>query len=237
MFIKKRGTSVTINNLQTQAYEAIRKKIIYSELEPGKKISEKSLEEILNIGRTPIRESLIQLRQQELVYTIPQSGTYISKIDLNSAHNARFIREQLEKQIMLECCAKITDKTKKILSSILEEQEKAATNKDYYAFFQLDNLFHKATYEIADRADIWQFLRTNNTHLERFRWLAVKAKDIKFSSIMEEHYQLFDSILQKDLEQTVFLTVLHLRTMLKDQKIVVETFPDYFEMPIKTENK
>lgn len=220
---------MTINNLQTQAYEAIRKKIIYSELEPGKKISEKSLEEILNIGRTPIRESLIQLRQQELVYTIPQSGTYISKIDLNSAHNARFIREQLEKQIVLECCAKINDRTKKILSSILEEQEKAAINKDYYSFFQLDNLFHKATYEIAERTDIWHFLSTNNTHLERFRWLAVKAKDLKFASIMEEHHQLFDSILQKDLEQTVFLTVLHLRTMLKDEKIVVETFPDYFE--------
>ncbi|MDU6522850.1 MAG: GntR family transcriptional regulator, partial [Enterococcus sp.] len=70
------------NSLQSQAYQSIRKKIIYSDLEPGKKISEKGLEGMFNIGRTPIRESLIQLRQQELVYTIPQSGTYVSQIDL-----------------------------------------------------------------------------------------------------------------------------------------------------------
>lgn len=63
------------SSLQSQAYQAIRKQIIYADLEPGRKISEKALEEHLAIGRTPIREALIQLRQQELVYTIPQSGT------------------------------------------------------------------------------------------------------------------------------------------------------------------
>ena len=57
------------SSLQSQAYQAIRKQIIYADLEPGRKISEKALEEHLAIGRTPIREALIQLRQQELVYT------------------------------------------------------------------------------------------------------------------------------------------------------------------------
>lgn len=65
---------MVINNLQQQAYESIRKQIIYSELAPGSKISDKVLEEQLAIGRTPIREALIQLRNQELVKTIPQSG-------------------------------------------------------------------------------------------------------------------------------------------------------------------
>lgn len=54
---------MVINNLQQQAYESIRKQIIYSELAPGSKISDKVLEEQLAIGRTPIREALIQLRQ------------------------------------------------------------------------------------------------------------------------------------------------------------------------------
>lgn len=52
------------NNLQQQAYEAIRQQIIYSELAPGSKISDRILEEQLTIGRTPIREALIQLRNR-----------------------------------------------------------------------------------------------------------------------------------------------------------------------------
>ena len=86
---------MTSENLQIQAYQAIRNQIIYSELPPGSKISEKNLEDYLKIGRTPIREALIKLRQENLVYTIPQSGTYISQIDLEKASNARFVREML----------------------------------------------------------------------------------------------------------------------------------------------
>ncbi|HEG3662218.1 TPA: GntR family transcriptional regulator, partial [Enterococcus faecium] len=102
-------------SLQNQAYQSIRQQIIYADLEPGKKVSEKKLEETLSIGRTPIREALIQLRHQGLVDTIPQSGNYISLIDLDLAKNARFVREHLERQIMLECCAKMNNQKKQVL--------------------------------------------------------------------------------------------------------------------------
>ena len=119
-------------SLQNQAYQSIRRQIIYADLEPGKKY-QKKLEETLSIGRTPIREALIQLRQQGLVDTIPQSGNYISLIDLDSAKNARFVREHLERQIMLECCAKMNNQ-KRILETIISEQEKAVSQKNARSF-------------------------------------------------------------------------------------------------------
>ncbi len=70
---------MVINNLQQQAYESIRKQIIYSELAPGSKISDKVLEEQLAIGRTPIREALIQLRNQELVKTFHSPALMFQK--------------------------------------------------------------------------------------------------------------------------------------------------------------
>lgn len=216
-------------NLLTQAYQAIRKKIIYSDLEPGKKISEKGLEEMLNIGRTPIREALIQLRQQELVYTIPQSGTYISLIDLSSAKNARFVREYLERQIMIECCAKLTRGTQKILEAVIEEQEKATNAKDRRAFFHTDNLFHKACFEIAGRQEVWNWLDDHNIHLERFRWLRVTTEDLNWKIIMTQHYRLLDALINKDPEEADFLTAVHLHMMLNEQEIVVNKFPDFFK--------
>ena len=78
---------------------------------------------------------MIQLRQQELVYTVPQSGTYVSRINLYSAENARFVREQLEQQIMIECRSKLDHQTRIVLETILREQEKAAQIKDERAFF------------------------------------------------------------------------------------------------------
>lgn len=219
----------TKTSLLSQAYQAIRKRIIYSDLDPGKKISEKGLEEMLKIGRTPIREALIQLRQQELVYTIPQSGTYISLIDLASAKNARFVREHLERQIMIECCAKLTSKTQKILETVIEEQEKAMNAKDRRAFFDSDNLFHKACFEIAGRQEVWNWLDDHNIHLERYRWLRVTTEDLNWKTIMTQHYRLLEALINKDTEEADFLTAVHLHLMLDEQETVINKFPHFFK--------
>ncbi|HBK6978875.1 TPA: GntR family transcriptional regulator [Enterococcus faecium] len=187
-------------SLQNQAYQSIRQQIIYADLEPGKKVSEKKLEETLSIGRTPIREALIQLRHQGLVDTIPQSGNYISLIDLDLAKNARFVREHLERQIMLECCAKMNNQKKQVLETI-----------------------------IAEREEVWQWLEDNNTHLERFRWLRVKTEGLKWEKIMEQHHQLFKALTMQDPEEANFLTSLHLHLMLDEQNVVLTTHPKYFK--------
>ncbi len=159
---------MVINNLQQQAYESIRKQIIYSELAPGSKISDKVLEEQLAIGRTPIREALIQLRNQELVKTIPQSGTYVSKIDIRSASLARYTREKLEKPILQECSAKMTKQDQAKLEKILEQTDQAVIAQNKKAFFDLDTDFHRTCYEIAGKREIWDWLESYSTHLNRF---------------------------------------------------------------------
>ena len=75
-------------SLQDQAYNALRSKIIYAELKPGTRLSAIGLEKETGIGRTPIRESFVRLREQELVETRPKSGTYVSKISMERAENA-----------------------------------------------------------------------------------------------------------------------------------------------------
>lgn len=216
------------NKLQTQAFQIIREKIIFSEFPPGTKISEKNLEQLLNIGRTPIREALLQLRQQELIYTIPQSGTYVSKINLKSANNARFVREQLERKIMIECCSKITKQTSKILITILEEQKKYIILKDSKNFFHTDNLFHEACFEIAERKEVWDWIDHLNTHLERFRWLRVTIDDLDWEKILNQHLDIYESLIKKDTDEVDFLTSLHSHLMLQEQEKVIKEYPQFF---------
>ena len=92
-------------SLQDQAYNALRSKIIYAELKPGTRLSAIGLEKETGIGRTPIRESFVRLREQELVETRPKSGTYVSKISMERAENACFLREKLERSVLIKCCS------------------------------------------------------------------------------------------------------------------------------------
>lgn len=216
-------------NFQSSAYRTIREDIVYCRLEPGQKLSAKSLEERLGIGRTPVREALVRLGQQGLVSTIPQSGTYVSKINLHEAENARFVRENLEKSIAIECCARMDDSGVERLSSLIAQQEQAVATREAIEFFQLDNAFHEELFRIAGRHDIWRWIAGNNTDLERFRWLRVQVTELDWETIMSQHHRLFDALCGRNPEEARFLTGAHLHLMVTEQESVVAAFPAYFE--------
>ncbi|GFH41938.1 GntR family transcriptional regulator [Lactococcus hodotermopsidis] len=215
-------------SLQEQAYETILHKIIYSDFAPGQKISEKELEKILKIGRTPIREALVQLRKQELIDVVPQSGTYISKINLKSADNARFTREQLERRVMAECITQIDEEGKKALLYIIEKQREAALSRNKRDFFFFDNIFHKTCFEIAGREEIWNWLTANSIHLDRFRWLRVAIEEMDWDGIIKQHQTIIDTILSKNIDEMDFIMTLHLHMMLDEKDFVISKYPEYF---------
>ena len=53
-------------NLKTQAYNAIRRKIVTCEYAPGTFINEELLTNELGLSRTPIRDALSRLEQEGL---------------------------------------------------------------------------------------------------------------------------------------------------------------------------
>lgn len=213
------------------AYHKLRQDIIYCDLTPGQKLPVRDLEEQFALGRTPVREALVRLSELGLVYTIPQSGTYVSRIDLHRAEDARFMREHLESCVIRECCARLTDEGKATLEKIIAAQEKALTANDARAFFEYDNEFHQAIFNIAGRHTVWATLEAHNTHLQRFRWLRTQVKGLDWSNIMTQHQQMLQAIMNRDPEEANFLALAHAHLMFSEYRAVTDAFPDFFDQP------
>ena len=75
-------------SLGSAAYQAIYAKIISLDYAPGQYLEEAALVEDLNIGRTPVREALLQLSYEGLVSTAPRSSVRIR------AFSASVMREE-----------------------------------------------------------------------------------------------------------------------------------------------
>lgn len=238
------GAKVTRNNLferaivadlkhdgssfQAVAYDKIREDIIFCKLAPGQKLSARFLEETLGLGRTPVREALVRLGQEGLVFTVPQSGTYVSKVNLQTAENARYVREHLERSVAVECCARMDRAGRDILEGLLSEQTLAMHERDSRSFFILDNAFHKALFDIAGRTEIWQWIDSCNADLQRFRWLRTQVENLDWSSIMNQHSALYRAIASGDTDEVGYLTLAHLHLMSAEQDSVLAAFPEYF---------
>ena len=213
-------------SLQDQSYHAIRRKIVYLDYKPGEKLGVKQLCDDLDMGRTPVREALVRLAQEGLVRTVPQSGTYVSPINLTLAESACYIREH---QVIIECCARATSASIEQLDHAIALQERAMAEKDRIGFFLSDNLMHHAIFNTACRSTVWAWLEATNADLERFRWLRAATQDLDWLDIVSEHKQIRRAISGRDPIEASFLVSKHLHMMFRNQTEVLDQYPDYFE--------
>lgn len=74
--------------LGATAYEKVYRKIISLEYEPGQRLEENQLVKQLGIGRTPIREALLNLSADMMVESQPNKGFVVSPITLQKTKAA-----------------------------------------------------------------------------------------------------------------------------------------------------
>ncbi|MDF4142565.1 GntR family transcriptional regulator [Lactobacillus kefiranofaciens] len=214
------------NNLTAQAYSILLKKIITAELKPGEKISEKQVEQDLGIGRTPVREALLHLRQEHLIYVVPQSGTYIAQIDLASVINARFVRISVEQQIMQEAAQHpLTELQRAQLKDIIQQQKLYCSEKDFHQFFKYDDLFHQLFYEITGHDIVWNWLKEINIQFDRFRFLSLNLGNASWNNLIQDHQTLLDTVLAGKSDEVKSIVTKHLQLVIDEKNTLVNKYP------------
>src|ERR1700694_3488526 len=83
-----------------QVYATLRESILDLRLRPGTPISENRICELAEVSRTPVREAIIRLAQEELISVFPQQGSFVAPIRLTKVVEASFVREALETSIL-----------------------------------------------------------------------------------------------------------------------------------------
>jgi DNA-binding GntR family transcriptional regulator len=82
--------------LVDSAYETIREAILNNKFKPGMVLSEADLSRQLGISRTPTREALKRLEDQNLVRIIPRKGAFVTDLTVEMIHEIYQVREALE---------------------------------------------------------------------------------------------------------------------------------------------
>ena len=215
-------------SLQLRAYHALRTKIIDVDYAPGDKLLVHRLCDELGMGRTPVRESLVRLSQEGLVHTVPQSGTYVSSISLRLVEDARYMREQVERNVYAQCCSMRTDDDLAQLGQLIHEQELARQAGDAAAFYTKDNLFHEHAYRLARRSQVWAWLNLISADYLRYRRLRMRAQGIDWDTIIAQHTAIVEAIAQRDAAGAGLLASQHIHLLYDEVDEVVAAFPAYF---------
>jgi DNA-binding GntR family transcriptional regulator len=181
-----------------QVENVLREAIVRGHLPPGTSLSEAAISATLGISRTPAREALALLADEQLVLIYPQVKTVVAPVRRSLIDEGRFVRSTLESANHAELVRTITQRQLDSLAALVAAQRKAASAGDVEAFFKLDEAMHRSMFEFAGRAHVWTMLQGVKRHFDRVRFLLLERVAYHARRAQEEHESIMDRLRARD---------------------------------------
>ena len=176
-----------------RAYLAIRGLIVSLELPPGAVIDERELMERLGLGRTPVREALRRLAQEQLVEVFPRRGMFVTGVDVRDLARISEVRAALEPEAARLAADRATDVEREELADLGDGIKKGAD------LMGLDERIHRSIYAAAHNHLLEKTLGEYYVLALRIWMIALdRAQDLQ--DAVEAHRDLIRAIVVADGE-------------------------------------
>ncbi len=186
-----------------QAYEDLRVRIITNAVAPGEILNEKELMAQLAIGRSPLREILFRLQEENLIKPLPRLGYMVTTLDIFEVRELVELRRQLEGFAGYLAARRITAEQLEGLRSIIREAEAETTETQDVSNISeyFDTRFHSLLYQAAGNQKLVKILQ--DLHIVMLRiWFHVGLDAIGFADQAQNLYEVLEALEQKDPDKT-----------------------------------
>lgn len=197
-----------------QIFELLQDLILTMKIFPGHALSEKEIAKLLKASKTPVREAMIRLEELGLVNIVPQSGTYVARLDINRYLAACFTRLHLEIGAV-RAAALSPDRLafSDRFSDLVARQEAAWSNEDFEGFFHLDEALHKVFFEAAKVPEVWTTVRRTQADVYRVRHLRRLQNIRNGAKVINDHKAIIGAILKGDPDQAQAALIGHIGSL------------------------
>lgn len=209
------------------AYASLRDAILTLVLPPGAVLSRAALAEQLGLSQTPVREALMRLQEEDLVEVVPSASTRVSRIDLNNARQAQFLRRAIEVEMVRKLAGKPPAGLAEDLEAHLSRQRALAREADHPALSAADDAFHAALYRAAGIEALWDLVLSRSGHLGRLRRLHLPSPG-KAEAIVAQHSALAEAILSGEVAAAEEHLRRHFSGTFALLPEIRRAYPDYF---------
>lgn len=182
-----------------ETYEALRDQIVTISVRPGEILNEKDLMARYDIGRSPLREVLFRLQEENLLKPLPRHGYMVTTLDISEVRELVELRRELEGFAGQLAAERITGDQLQELRSIIRaaEQNNAEDHKVINVSEYYDTRFHNILYEATGNQKLMKILQ--DLHIVMLRiWFHVGLHAMGFSRQAQNLYVVLEALEEKD---------------------------------------
>jgi DNA-binding GntR family transcriptional regulator len=200
-------------SLREQTYQVLRSAILAGELLAGSRLVETQIAEKLQVSRTPIREALQQLQQEQLVVTDENGNLRVVSFLPGDAKNLYRCRLVLEQESVIEACKNANSSQLAKIELAIQQAEKAIAQQPNqltsYQLLHIDYQFHRAIAECSGNPWLAMLLDQLFDKMALLRMQTVQ-QNLKVLEVSSEHRRIYKAIADNNSEAALEAITNHL---------------------------
>jgi DNA-binding GntR family transcriptional regulator len=176
-------------------YEQLRRDILSCRLPPGAQIYEQDLGRRFGVSKSPVREALVRLREQNLVEVKPRSGYRVRPVSLSEViemYEIRVVYETACVELAIEHCDEEAVRRMAELADVAAE-----TAAEWIA---LNQQFHACLARASGNRRLAEITTNFITQFERFTQVSLTRmpRPQSFDALIADHKAIVEAIVQRD---------------------------------------
>jgi len=193
---------VAKTSLTRELYHDIRRDIVRGTFRPGDLLRERELAAKYGVSKTPVREALSLLAQEEMVKAVPRAGYMVTQLTMRDVQEVYHLRLTLEPMAARLAAERITDEE-------LQELERltSASNPDEAVVF--NHQFHLEVARASGNSRLAKMIEQLLDDMDR--WAGVDFSRFSEAELREGHRAELDALRTRDPERAEQVFLKHLR--------------------------
>ncbi|MFA5905385.1 MAG: GntR family transcriptional regulator [Desulfobacula sp.] len=209
-------------SLGQDVFEYLKNAIIDQTIEPGSRLVESKIAEMLGISRTPLREALHKLEREEWIEKTASGGFQVVSLTRQDIEETFGVRSALEAYAARLAAENYREKDLIPLEKKMLEYQKCLEKKANDKLQTINTEFHDLLYALSRNPKLVKMINQLRAQISRFRQIILKQDEYAHES-NEDHVKMLDAIKKRDGDAVEKLVREHL---IKGKHAVLSQLPD-----------
>lgn len=179
-------------SLARRAYRYLEEQIVTLKLRPGDIVADRSIAEELGISRTPVREAILRLRDEQFVESSARRGVFVLGIDLAHYKDIFETRRVLDNLLLETASYRAAPRHLGELANCAAEMTTSAGQHDVASFMRADRRFDQIVADAARMLPASACVMPLHSHCRRFWYAYKQSQDLRRSA--EFHVAIMGAI-------------------------------------------
>lgn len=183
--------------LHDQVAARLRTLLVEGRIQPGAKLNERELCELLRVSRTPLREAIKLLASEGLVDLLPNRGAMAVKLSETDVLNTFEVLAGLEGQSGELAAQRITDAELAEIRALHYEMLASYAREDLSNYYRINALIHTSINNAARNPVLIKTYASINARVQSLRF-RTNQNTAKWKRAVKEHEQMVEALSARD---------------------------------------